>query len=427
MPEISRCPGIIIYMLYDDHRPPHFRAQYGENRISVEINSGVVAFGGSCLNSAARLSPESVLPSSAAGWAAAKGPRIENSYREPVLRRKNVTVRRGTVPIFAAQWPFLPNHPPFPPRKWDYPLRLHVNRYEKTMFDGFQQAVEVFRKAGVGDPLLETLRLFDVLSSGRIREADGNALPQAELETLAAQRKDGVPLEYVLGKAVFMGLQLDCSPGALIPREETELLARTALDLIRARQAGQPRLTAVDMGTGSGNIAVALAVHTQDVDILACDVSPEALEVARRQVAKFNVHDRVSLFCGDLYEPLLAAGYQGQVDLVVCNPPYLPTSTLARLAREIVDHEPAVALDAGPYGINVFRRLIAGAAEVLKPDGVLVFEFGAGQEKLIARLLEGCGAYPHVEYYRDAAGPVRVVSVGRPLAGRTTNRMLGEP
>ncbi len=284
------------------------------------------------------------------------------------------------------------------------------------MFDGFRRAFDAFRRAGAGDPLLETLRLFDVLALGALRAADGAALPQDSLEELAAKRVKGEPLEYILGKAVFMGLELECSPGALIPREETELLAQIALDLVRARQDAEaecPRLTVVDMGTGSGNIAVALAVYTKDVSILACDVSPEAFELARRQVAKFNVQDRVSLFRGDLYEPLLAAGYQGKVDVVVCNPPYLPTSTLEKLAREIIDHEPAVALDAGPYGINVFRRLIAGAVDVLKPDGALVFEIGAGQERLVARLLEGTGAYPHVEHHRDAAGQVRVVSACR--------------
>ncbi|MFW5692778.1 MAG: peptide chain release factor N(5)-glutamine methyltransferase [Thermoguttaceae bacterium] len=281
------------------------------------------------------------------------------------------------------------------------------------MFDGFRRAFDAFRQAGADDPLLETLRLFDVLAAGALRTADAVALPQESLDELAAKRVEGVPLEYILGKAVFMGLQLECSPGALIPRQETELLARTAIDLILARQASGAGLTVVDMGTGSGNIAVALAVHAPAVRVLACDVSPSAVELARRQAAKFGVQDRLSIFCGDLYEPLLAAGYRGKVDLVVCNPPYLPTSTLEKLARDIIDHEPVVALDAGPYGINVFRRLIAGAVDVLKPDGVLVFEIGAGQEKLVARLLEGSGVYPHVEYHRDAAGQVRVVSAGR--------------
>ncbi len=283
------------------------------------------------------------------------------------------------------------------------------------MFQAFEYAFRAFQQAGVEDPLLETLRLFDVLSAGAIRKAAAAGLSQAELQSLMAKRKEGVPLEYILGKAVFMDLQLDCAPGALIPREETELLARTALGLIKDRQAAQPnapepRLTVLDMGTGSGNIAVALAMHAPDVRVLASDVSEAAVAIARRQVAKFRLEDRVTVFHGDLYEPLLAAGWQGKVDIIACNPPYLPTSTLAKLAKEIADHEPHVAFDAGPYGINIFRRLITGAVDLLTPDGILVFEIGAGQEKLVTRLLEGSGQYANIEHHRDAAGQVRVIS-----------------
>ena len=286
------------------------------------------------------------------------------------------------------------------------------------MFEGFEHAFHAFEQAGVEDPLQETLRLFDVLSAGAIRKAAAAGLSLAELQSLVAKRKEGVPLEYILGKAVFMGLQLDCAPGALIPREETELLARTALSLIEARQAAQPnapepRLTVLDMGTGSGNIAVALAMHSPDIRVLANDVSQDAVAIARRQVAKFHLEDRVTIFCGDLYQPLLTAGWRGKVDIIACNPPYLPTSTLAKLAKEIADHEPHVAFDAGPYGINVFRRLITGAVDLLKPDGILVFEIGAGQEKLVARLLEGAGQYANIEHHYDAAGQVRVVSARR--------------
>lgn len=281
------------------------------------------------------------------------------------------------------------------------------------MYSGFRRVFESFQQAGLEDPFEETLRLFDVLSCGAIRAVDLEALKPEELARLTAGRVDGVPVEYLLGKAAFMGLQLTCSPAALIPRAETELLARTALGLIAERRDGSRRLTVVDMGTGSGNLAVAMAVHAPDIRVLASDVSEEAVELARRQVADFKVQDRVTVYCGDLYEPLLAAGHAGTVDVLVCNPPYLPTSTLAKLAREIIDHEPAVALDAGPYGINIYRRLITGAAEMLKPDGVLVFEIGAGQEKLVDRLLEGVGAYPAIRHHHDADGQVRVISADR--------------
>ena len=281
------------------------------------------------------------------------------------------------------------------------------------MFRGIRRIYDTFQQANVHDPFDETLRLLDVLSCGGVRTMDLGALEHADLLQLVAGRRDGVPIEYLLGRAVFMGLQLTCTPAALIPRAETELLVRAALGLIDRRRNGSSMLTVVDMGTGCGNIAIALAVHAPDVRVLASDVSAEAVELARRQVVDFEVHDRVTVFCGDLYEPLLAAGHAGTVDMLVCNPPYLPTSTLARLAREIVDHEPKVALDAGPYGINIYRRLITGAAEMLKPDGVLVFEIGAGQEKLVGRLLEGVGAYPTIRHHHDAEGQVRVISADR--------------
>ena len=281
------------------------------------------------------------------------------------------------------------------------------------MFPGFCRILEAFRQEGLDDPLEETLKLLDVLSSGAVRAMDLDAPEPGELARLVAGRRDGVPIEYLLGKAAFMGLQLTCTPAALIPRAETELLARTALELIGQRRDGSRPLTIVDMGTGSGNLAVALAVHAPDVRILASDVSPEAVELARLQVADFKVQDRVTVFCGDLYEPLLAAGHAGTVDVLVCNPPYLPSSTLAKLAREIIDHEPKVALDAGPYGINIYRRLITGAVEMLKPDGVLVFEIGAGQEKLVDRLLDGVGGYPTIRHHHDADGLVRVISADR--------------
>jgi release factor glutamine methyltransferase len=281
------------------------------------------------------------------------------------------------------------------------------------MFPGFRRVYDAFKQAGLDDPFEETLRLFDALSGGTVRSMDLDAPASEELARLAAGRSDGTPVEYLLGKAAFMGLQLTCTPAALIPRAETELLARTALDLIAERRDDTRRLTVVDMGTGSGNLAVALAVHAPDVRILASDVSAQAADLARRQVADFQVQDRVTVLCGDLYEPLLAAGHAGTIDILVCNPPYLPTSTLAKLAREIIEHEPTVALDAGPYGINIYRRLITGAAEMLKPDGVLVFEIGAGQEKLVGRLLEGVGGYPTIRQHVDADGQVRVVSADR--------------
>lgn len=277
------------------------------------------------------------------------------------------------------------------------------------MYKEFIRCYELFRERGMGDPLGETLRLFDVLSAGAIRNADLAFLEKngMTLEMIAGRRKDGVPLEYVLGIAPFMGFTLYCTPETLIPRHDTELLAQTALNLIERME--RP-VKVIDMGTGSGNIAVALAMSAEGVNVLASDVSAEAIAVAGRNIEKYSLQERVALFSGDLFAPLRGLGHEGSIDLVVCNPPYIPTKSLTKLDSEITDHEPLVALDAGAYGIDVFRRLLAEAADFIKPGGMLTFEMGEGQEKLVERLIGKSGRYENIEYFKYG-GLIRVVSI----------------
>ena len=216
-------------------------------------------------------------------------------------------------------------------------------------------------------------------------------------------------MEYILGRATFMGLALSCTADTLIPRQETELLVGVALDLIRERQQAKRDLTVVDIGTGCGNIAVAIALNTEHTRVLASDISADAVEVARANVMAHGLQERVTLLCGDLLAPFQTPEFEGQVDVVVCNPPYIPTSSLAKLDPQIVDHEPTIALDAGSYGLDIFRRLIAEAAPVLRPAGALVFEIGAGQERLVQRLFQRSGAYENVQGHDDGT-QVRVFS-----------------
>jgi len=279
------------------------------------------------------------------------------------------------------------------------------------MYKEFIRCYELFRDRGVSDPLIETLRLFDVLSSGALRGTDLSFLDKQgiPLDEIVRRRKEGVPFEYVLGIAPFMGFTLYCTPETLIPRHDTELLAQTVLNLIERME--RP-VTVIDMGTGSGNIAVALAMNAAGVKVLASDVSAAAIEVARRNIEKYSLQERVLLFSGDLFAPLRGMEHEGNIDLVVCNPPYIPTKSLAKLDAGITDHEPLVALDAGTYGIDVFRRLLVEAADFIKPRGMLTFEMGAGQEKLVERLIEKNGQYENIEYFRYD-GRIRVVSVVR--------------
>jgi len=282
------------------------------------------------------------------------------------------------------------------------------------MFDNFFESYNAFQDHGAENPLLETLRLFDLLSAGALRKMDLSSLSGQNIDVaeLAQKRKEGMPLEYIIGMATFMGLTLSCSPDTLIPREETELLVRVALDFIKKQQETENDLTLIDMGTGCGNIAVALAMNSDNTKILATDVSPGAVEIARKNVNAFELQERVSLFCGDLFSPFHGLGYEEKIDLIVCNPPYIPTGSLRKLSPEIIDYEPTVALDAGSYGIDFYRRLISGSLSILKPKGILVFEIGIGQEKLVAKLFERKKGYEDIGYFDDGTH-VRVMSAGK--------------
>lgn len=239
------------------------------------------------------------------------------------------------------------------------------------------------------------------------------------------QRKEGVPLEYILGMAFFMGLILNCSPATLIPRKETELLVKTALQKIADLQkTNDKELKIIDLGTGCGNIAVSLAVYINEVTIMATDISEQATRVALTNVGRYGLEKRVSVYCGDLLEPFEALNVVQKIDMIVCNPPYLPSVTVKKLPAAIKDHEPIIALDAGPYGVNIFMRFINDALNYLKAGGYLIFEIGSGQDKLVTRLLDKNGGYENIEYFYD--GPeIRVISARKKSPGCLSGAVTG--
>ena len=258
--------------------------------------------------------------------------------------------------------------------------------------------------------LLKVLQFYDLVAGRDPCET----LPVEDPQVIAVanvleQLARGVPPQYILGRAVFMDNTFYCTSDTLIPRPETGVLVQTACDYLEEKKRnGSPAQTVIEIGTGCGNIAVSLAMRCgEGVRILASDISPAAVEVARRNVQKYQVDGRVSLFCGDLYEPFRE--HQGTADMVLCNPPYIPTTSLKKLARQIIDHEPVIALDGGPYGVDIFRRLLSGAKKKKKKGGVLAFEIGEGQEKLIERLLSGNGAFENI-CFSEYEGKVRVIS-----------------
>lgn len=215
------------------------------------------------------------------------------------------------------------------------------------------------------------------------------------------RRYRGEPIQYITGEIEFYGLRFCVTRDVLIPRPETEHLVERAIALAGAFQ--QPRI--VDVGTGSGAIAVALARHLPNAHISAIDFSPEALAIARENAVRNGVGERVRFLEGDLLAPVAGESF----DLVVSNPPYVGTADRGTLAVEVRDYEPAMALFAGEDGLDAYRRLIPAAHGVLVHGGYIVLEIGYGQAEN-GGLLLSAGGFEVVEFTPDLQGIPRVAS-----------------
>ena len=223
---------------------------------------------------------------------------------------------------------------------------------------------------------------------------------------LVARRADGIPLAYLTGERAFYDLTLIVTPDVLIPRPETEHLVERALAWAQGR-AGSPRIA--DVGAGSGAIAVTLARHLPAARVWALDVSRAALGVARRNAARYDLGERIHCVQADLLGPLLGA--RGAFDLIAANLPYVPTSALEALP--VSRREPRLALDGGPDGLAVIRRLLAQVPRVLAADGLLLLEIEATQGERAAALAAAALPGARVTVHADYAGHDRVISAQR--------------
>jgi release factor glutamine methyltransferase len=227
----------------------------------------------------------------------------------------------------------------------------------------------------------------------------------ATYRDLVQRRAAGVPLPYLTGTRAFYDLDLIVTPEVLIPRPETEHLVEAALAWGRGRRG----LRVVDVGTGSGAIAVVLAKHLPEAHVWALDISAAAQDVARQNAARYGMLERIEFVSGDLLAPLLSRGQQA--DLIAANLPYISSDELDTLA--VTRHEPRLALDGGPDGLDLIRRLLDQAPGVLGAGGLLLLEIGAGQGEQVRALAEAAFPGAQVQITPDYAGHERVVSVKR--------------
>jgi release factor glutamine methyltransferase len=275
-----------------------------------------------------------------------------------------------------------------------------------------REAAEALRAAGVPSPEWDAERLlrhvtgWDRAFLVAHPESPVPADLGARFRALAAGRATRVPLQQLVGSQAFWRHDFMVTPDVLVPRPETEVLVEAALDLLRPLD----RLVIVDVGTGSGCIALSLAAERPDAVVHATDVSAAALAVARENARRLGLADRVAFHLGDLLEPV--ADLAGRIDLVVSNPPYVNEAARDTLEPEVRDHEPAVALFAPGDALSVYRRLAAAAAAALRPGGWLAVEVGAGQAEPVKAIGARCGL-PDARSLPDLQGIPRVVVMTR--------------
>ncbi|MFW6188804.1 MAG: peptide chain release factor N(5)-glutamine methyltransferase [Planctomycetota bacterium] len=286
-----------------------------------------------------------------------------------------------------------------------------------TILELLNWTASYFAEQGIPEPRLNAqVLLAHVMDTERIMlyaRFDEQVDPEkrAEFRRLVRRRASREPLQYLVGGWEFYGRHFALTPAVLVPRQETELLAEKCLEKV-------PEGTdwwAADIGTGSGVIAVTLACERPGLELIAVDSSAEALEVAARNAARHGVEDRIRLGEDDLAEPLpglLPPGREG-VELLVSNPPYVPTDRIASLEPEVRDWEPRAALDGGEDGLHVIRRLVPQAAEHLLRGGWLVLELGEGQADPVTELAAETAAYDMdtLETVTDSGGCRRVFCV----------------
>ncbi len=296
-----------------------------------------------------------------------------------------------------------------------------------TLSEAFKKGSRILKVAGIDAPEVDSgVMLCYVVKCDRAylyahgdRELDEGLLRDYML--LLKKRTLGYPLQYLTGTQEFMSLTFEVAPGVLIPRQETELLVETVIDFCRNR--GNSRI--LDIGTGSGCIAISLAHYLSACTVVAIEKMDDALEIAKRNARLNGVEDRILFVQSNLFENLKAPSSKERFDVIVSNPPYVRSGDIKVLQREVRGHEPIEALDGGDDGLFFFREIIRGAPEYLKDGGMLAFETGYDQAETVAALMSGKAGsddnrpgdgtsihccFNNIRSCKDLAGIDRVVS-----------------
>jgi release factor glutamine methyltransferase len=222
-------------------------------------------------------------------------------------------------------------------------------------------------------------------------------------------RLNNTPLAHITNRQSFMGIELLSDKRALIPRKETEILGRKALEIANRLSGSRGKINIIDACCGSGNLGLAVACFNPDCIVYATDLSQEAVDLTMDNITFLHLNQRVHAKQGDVLSAFGTDDFYGKIDLIICNPPYILSSKVQRMDTEISSNEPVLAFDGGMLGIKIIQKLISEAPKLLSIEGWLTFEVGVGQGDFIIKLCEKSQSYKNIQSVSDHAGNIRVV------------------
>lgn len=290
-----------------------------------------------------------------------------------------------------------------------------------TCLEILNQAVEKLRLAGIDRPRTNAeLLLGAVLNKSKAdlylnKDRILTSYETEKFNQFIKQRISHKPVQYIIGTVEFFGLEFKVDQRVLIPRPETETLVEAVIEQLKNKE--NPKI--IDLGTGSGVIAINLAKNLKEAFVYATDVSEDALEVAKENALRNNAENQIELLWGDLFEPLRNKNLEGQIDCVVSNPPYVGKDEFETLPKEIKDYEPVVALQSEGEGIFFHKKIIENSVNFLKKDGLLALETAFGQAEKVADLVRESGDFNEIEIIKDLGGIERVVKAMKRSTDRT--------
>jgi len=290
----------------------------------------------------------------------------------------------------------------------------------RTIEEALQGASFYLEKAGIENPRVEAeLLLAHLLETDRLqlflkRTQNLSSRQEYLFEELVRRKAAGEPTAYITGTKEFYGYLFNVNKDVLIPRPETELLVDRALSCLKKLQSeGCNNIRVLDLGTGSGILAITIALKVNNVQIDAVDISADALQTAKLNAARYRVEERISWHCGSYFEPFNEAPSLPLFNLVIANPPYLTKKEMRDLPSHILDHEPYEALDGGEDGLDSYRKILNDLEPHLVKPSMLLLEAGAGQQNILETLCRSSGIFKSISWHHDLAGHARVLEAER--------------